>query len=352
MGLKIFVDLHFSDMKNGLYTDMGSEGRWGTRWAKLLSENGHEVHCLSGSSTHNSYSPNLIIECGIRNEKYDVALLPGPEIPPGIKAYLYMFMHFSPCTLIPPNNLELYNPDNHIVVYPFITQFRYPTNPENRFEHKTYFMPTPIAERFEEPSFERLPSIVWTDRWGPALLNDMYFNAMIKLSKKHNLHTKILCYQNFYHHIVQNEREGKAQQYEARRLKEKINSLSSFEGIESVANDKLIEILKTIKFALNTHNSGMGGSMTEQVTTAAFPLPAGGTRSIFPHIDSKLYDTPYPNTVDEVVKNWEIPMQDESFYVSSIKEYQKDLEPHLYKNCLNQFYYVLSKNGFNISRFR
>lgn len=343
---KIAVDLHFSNLKEGLYTDMGSEGRWGTNWAKVLAESGHQVDCICSENVYGWGSsppiPNVTLTNRVTENKYDIALLTGPSIPQGVNADLYMFMHFSPQT-IESKDRKLYEHDNSVIVYPVEVQFRYPFMPPNRYENKTYYMPTPIAENMQHPDYNRLPSIAWTNRWGPGLTNDTKFNAFIKFARIHNLHTMIFSYQNFYHYVRENERdEG------VKKIQEQVDLLQSVEKISSAPSNHLIEKLKITKFALNIHGGGLGGSMLEQVICGAFPLPCTGTNQLFSHIDTKLYNNPYPDTIDEIVKNWEIPLYDESFYISALKAYQKEVEPHIYSNALNLFSKIISKYGFKL----
>ncbi len=343
--MKIAVDLHFSNLKDGLYTDMGSEGRWGTRWAELLARNGCYVDCICSENVYgwgsSSPVPNVNFVNKEPKRRYDIALLPGPEVPRGVEADLYIFMHFSPLT-ITSKDRELYKSDNSIIVYPVEIQFlstKYP----NAWKDKTYFMPIPVAEAMQPPDYNRIPSIAWTERWGPGLTSDINFNSFIRLAKIYNLHARIFSYQNFYVHIKENEHEEGA-----RKIEEQLNSLCSTERIPSMPSNQLIEKLKVTKLALSTHGGGLGGSIYEQVASGAFPLPSTGTNYMFPYIDSRLYDNPYPNTVEEVVKNWEIPLNDKSFYISSIKEYQKEIESHLYDNCLTQFSKIISNYGFKL----
>lgn len=364
--MKIAVDLHFTNLKDGLYTDMGSEGRYAAKWAELLANNGQQVYCICGDNTYRNISwasndihiPNINIISNpseIIKNRYDIAIIPGAVIPYGVIADLYMFMHFSTFS-INSNDGKIFHPesyihDNSIIVYPLETQFRNPINPYNIYENKTYFMPLPIAENMQSPDYNRLPSIAWTSRWGPWVSDDIYFHSMVKFAKIHNLQTKIFSFQNFYHRVRETEHEEGV-----KKIKEQLDLLKSsllkssitIEEIPSVPVNQLIEKLKITKFALSTHKGGLGGSMLEQVAYATFPLPGIGTKWVFPRVDLELYDNPYPETIDGIIKNWEIPLQDESFYTSSIKAYQKDVEPHLYSNCINQFSKIISKFGFKL----
>lgn len=345
--MKIAVDLHFSNLKDGLYTDMGSEGRWGTNWAKLLAKNGHQVDCICSENVYGWGSsppiPNInFVNRIAENNKYDIALLPGPEVPQGVKAGLYIFMHFSPQTIV-SSSRELYKQDNCIIVYPLEIQFRFPGMPQNKYENKTYSMPTPVAENMQHPNYNRLPSIAWTDRWGPGLTSDIYFNSFIKFAKIYDLHTRIFSYDRFYVQMREHEYEDGV-----RKMREQLASLKSVEKIPSIPVNQLVEKLKITKFALNTHGGGLGGSMLEQIVSGSFPLPSACTGSLFHSVDVELYNNPYPGTIDGIIKNWEIPLQDESFYISSIKAYQKEVEPHLYDNCLNQFSKIISNYGFKL----
>lgn len=350
--MKIAVDIHFSNLKDGLYTNMGGEGRWACSWAKLLAENGQQVDCICSENVFGWGSsppiPNINFMNRVdENKKYDIVLLPGPEIPRNLKASLHIFNHFSPCTIV-SSDQGLYKSDNSIIVYPFETNFRYPTNPTNIYENKTYSMPTPIAESMQPPDFNRQPSIAWTSRWGPSTSDDKHFNSMVKFAKIHDLHTRIFSYQNFFVHLQENESRGDEYKDGVKKAKEQLDSLRLLEGIPSLPVNQLMDKLKVTKFSLSTHGGGLGGSMLEQVASGACPLPGTGTRYTFPHIDPKFYDNPYPETIDGIIKNWEISLNDESFYVSIIKAYQKDIEPHLYSNCLNQFSKIISKFGFKL----
>lgn len=322
---------------------MGSEGRWATNWSKLLAENGHQVQCICSENVYRNIPsiPNLDITSRITENKYNIALLPGPAIPQGLNADLYLFMHFSPLTIL-SSDRELYKPDNTIIVYPVDAQFKSSELPK-RYENKTYFMPTPIAEKMHPPDYNRPLSIAWTDRWGPSLTSDIYFNSLIRFSRTYNLNTIVFSFQNFYTHVIENEHEDGM-----RKLNQQLDSLESLEKIPSLPSNELIEKFKTTKFVLNTHGGGLGGSMLEQIIHGAFPLPATNTSYFFSHIDSKLYNNPYPGTMDEIIRNWEIPLKDESFYISALKEYQKEVEPHLYGNCLKQFSKIMLNYGFKL----
>lgn len=358
--MEIAADIHFSNLKDGLYTNMGGEGRWACSWAKLLAENGQHVDCICSENVYGWGSsppiPNINFVNRLENRTdedntYDIALLPGPEIPRGIKADLYIYNHFSPCTIVSSDHLGLYRSDNSIIVYPFETNFRYITNPPNRYEYKTYAMPTPIAENMQSPDFNRQPSVAWTSRWGPTTSGDIYFNSMVKFARIHNLRTRIFSYQNFFVHLQENESRGVEYKDGVRIVREKLDSLRMLQPIEEIPSipvNQLMDKLKVTKFSLSTHGGGLGGSMLEQVASGACPLPGTGTYYTFPHVDSKFYDVPYPQTIDGIVKNWEMPLNDESFYVSIIKAYQKAIEPHLYSNCLNQFSKIISKFGFKL----
>ena len=302
-----------SAFQRGRQAYMGSEGRWVTNWGLLLERNGHEVNWTQDND-------------GIQKHQHDIALMAGPEIPSGLNARLKIWMHFSSLTVVGYNHLGLYEPSDSIIVYPIYEQWRYKGLPDNPYKDKTYFMPTPICSEFSEPNFDK-NGIAWTDRGGPNN-ESVYWQAFLKFAKYFK--STLLLYQDFF--VNASDRN---------KLEAEVNSLNP-ERLGIVPYPELVEKIKTMKFCYSNHLSGLGGSMLEQIAYGAFPLVGVGTSQVVKNVDTLIYQNPYPDTTDEVLKNWELALNPE-FYVEGVKKYQAYIEPHLYGNCLRVFEEIVKR---------
>lgn len=154
--------------KHGLDSPERGEGRWAQNLARLFAKRGHTVYANSaGSPTWGAAAPvpgvvlldsnneGAVEECDLF---IDSSWYEGKRRDARAKKYFHV--HWSPEHYVTRKKL----PDNHYLLYPYAESGPGFLQDSNINKDSTFFLPTPICEKFSGPGFNR-KSIMWSTKF-------------------------------------------------------------------------------------------------------------------------------------------------------------------------------------------
>jgi hypothetical protein len=355
--MKILIFVSGTHMPEGLDSPSAGEGRWAMGLAKLLAQEGHQLHCVGGTKwNHPSWGstqplPNVTLShTWPQDQEFDLVLYtPWENLDVGsrgnygscrtlpIKAKWYVHCQFGWGDSIATDH-DCYD-HNHFLAYPYIQDEKQWFTTKNPY--KTFPLPIPVYSELAPLALNERKTIIWSakgvfhqdwplDHHVPRMGGDAS-RALLRLSKEIDFNLVFLDgkYLSTHHGV----NSGAAAALSALPNKTIIDGL--------IPRNDLLNIMQRSRVAIII--SGLLGSFAENIASGCVPLCYDGhiyRESAKKHGIKLDIVQATEEDIYQVVKKL---YTDDLFWGKVILDYRKEIEPHGFSACRDYFSKMLAE---------